>query len=56
MTAQEAAHIAARETLKGSAVVIPGLPNRAFVLAAKILPNSFFTKVIRSINRLRGQN
>lgn len=56
MTAQDAARIAYKKTLKGSPVVIPGLPNRAFVLAAKVLPNTFFTKVIRSINRLRGQN
>lgn len=56
MTAQDAARIAYKATLRGAAVVIPGVPNRAFVLAAKILPSTLFTNVIRSINRLRGQN
>jgi len=54
MPAEEAAHIAYVEALRGTAVVIPGIPNRLFVLAAKILPNTVFTNVIRSINRLRG--
>jgi len=55
MTAEAAARIAFRETMRGSAVVVPGLPNKLFVIVAKILPNSVFTGIVRYINRLRGQ-
>jgi uncharacterized protein len=55
MTAEEAARIAYRETMRGKPVVIPGLVNRIFVVLAKVLPNSSFTNIIRYINRKRGQ-
>lgn len=54
MTAEDAARIAYVETLRGNPVVIPGLANRLFVLAARILPSTAFTGIIRSINGLRG--
>jgi short-subunit dehydrogenase len=54
MTAEAAARIAFRETMRGRAVVIPGATNRLFVLIAKILPNTAFTEIIRYINRKRG--
>jgi uncharacterized protein len=54
MTAEAAARIAYRETMRGKPVVIPGLTNRVFVFLAKLLPNSSFTGIIRYINRKRG--
>jgi uncharacterized protein len=54
MTAESAARIAFRETMRGKPVVIPGLANRVFVLLAKVLPNTAFTSIIRYINRKRG--
>jgi uncharacterized protein len=55
MTAEAAARIAYKETIRGKPVVIPGLTNRIFVLFAKLLPSSSFTSIIRYINRQRGQ-
>ncbi len=40
MTAEAAARIAYRGTMRGKAVVIPGMTNRIFVLLAKLLPNT----------------
>ena len=54
MTAEAAARIAYKETMRGRPVVIPGMANRVFVLLAKLLPNSSFTGIIRYINRKRG--
>jgi uncharacterized protein len=54
MTAEAAARIAFQETMRGKAVVIPGIANRVFVLFAKLLPNTSFTGIIRYINRKRG--
>ena len=54
MTPQAAARIAFRGTLRGKAVVIPGMPNRIFVFVARLLPSSAFTGIVRYINRLRG--
>ena len=54
MTAEAAARIAYKETMRGKPVVIPGMANRVFVLLAKLLPNSSFTGIIRYINRKRG--
>lgn len=54
MTAQAAARIAFVETMSGKPVVIPGLPNRLFVVASKILPSSSFSGIVRFINRMRG--
>ena len=55
MTADAAARIAFRETMRGTPVIIPGLANKVFVVVAKILPNSTFAGIVRYINRLRGQ-
>lgn len=55
MTAEAAARIAYRETMRGKDVVIPGMANRLFVCLAKLLPNSSFTGIVRYINRKRGQ-
>jgi short-subunit dehydrogenase len=54
MTAQAAAQIGFVETMRGSAVVIPGVENRIFVLVAKVLPSTAFSGIIRFINRMRG--
>jgi len=54
MTAEAAARIAFQQTMRGKAVVIPGVANRVFVLFAKILPNTSLTHIIRYINRKRG--
>jgi len=54
MTAEAAARIAFQQTMRGKAVVIPGVANRVFVLFAKILPNTSLTNIIRYINRKRG--
>ena len=54
MSAEAAARIAARETMRGKAVVIPGAANRLFVLLAKVFPGTAFTGIIRYINRKRG--
>jgi hypothetical protein len=54
MTAEAAARIAFRETMRGKAVVIPGAATRLFVLLAKVLPGTSFTGIIRYINRKRG--
>jgi uncharacterized protein len=53
MTAQEAAHIAYGETLKGKHLVIPGFLNRLFVFFAKRLPSSAVPPIVRFINRRR---
>jgi hypothetical protein len=54
MTAEAAARIAFRETMRGKSVVVPGMTNRVFVALAKLLPNSFFAGIIRYINVKRG--
>jgi len=54
MTAEAAARIGFAETMREKSVVIPGLENRLFVAAAKLLPSSTFTGIVRFINRLRG--
>jgi short-subunit dehydrogenase len=54
MTAEAAARIAFRETMRGKAVAIPGMTNRLFVLLAKLLPNTSITGIIRYINKRRG--
>lgn len=54
MTAKAAAEIAYNETMRGKAVVVPGIPNRLFVFASRVLPGSFFAKVVKRINVARG--
>jgi short-subunit dehydrogenase len=54
MSAESAARIAFEGTIQGKAVVIPGLPNRLFVLVSRILPGGAFANVVNFINRIRG--
>ncbi len=54
MRAEDAARIAVRETLKGTPVVVPGLANRIFALAARWLPVRAVPGLVREINRRRG--
>jgi len=54
MTAESAAQIAYVETMRSKAIVVPGFPNRMFVLASRILPAGFFAKVVMFINGRRG--
>ena len=54
MSAEAAARIAFKETMRGKSVAIPTFPNQLFVLVAKLLPASSFTGIVRYINRLRG--
>jgi short-subunit dehydrogenase len=54
MTAEAAAQIAYNETMRGKAIVVPGIPNRLFVFASRVLPGAFFAKVVMFINSCRG--
>jgi short-subunit dehydrogenase len=56
MTAQAAAHIAYLETLRGKPVVVPGLINRLYVFFAQHLPARSVPRLVRFINRRRGQS
>jgi short-subunit dehydrogenase len=56
MTAAAAARIAYTGTLGGKSVVVPGIANRVFVFASRVLPSGFFAKVVKRINRIRGLN
>jgi short-subunit dehydrogenase len=56
MTAEAAARIAYTGTLGGKSVVVPGIANRMFVFASRVLPSGFFAKVVKRINRIRGLN
>lgn len=54
--AEDIAEIAARETLKGKLVVVPGFPNRLFAFLARRLPFSLVVRIVRFINKTRGVN
>jgi len=54
MTAQEAAHSAYVETLRGKHIVVPGFINRLYVFLAQLLPNATVPSIVRFINRQRG--
>ena len=54
MTAEAAARVAYTEAMRGKDIVVPGLANRMFVLASRLLPVSSFAKVVKLINRKRG--
>lgn len=54
MTAEAVARVAFAETMRGKHVVVPGLANRLFVLAARLLPPGLTAGVIRFVNRRRG--
>lgn len=55
-TAQAVARIAARQTLKGKSLVVPGLSNRLFVHLSRHLPFNVVAHVVRLINNARGVN
>ncbi len=56
MTAEDAARIAYAATLDGRQIVVPGLINRLFVLVTKLLPAGALPRLVRFVNRRRGQN
>jgi uncharacterized protein len=56
LTAEAAAHIAYVTTMRGQAVVIPGIANRLFVGLATLLPSRLVTRAVRAINRRRGHH
>jgi short-subunit dehydrogenase len=55
-TAEHIAEIAARQTLKGKRVVVPGLPNHLFAFLARRLPLVLVPRIVRFINKTRGVN
>src|SRR5262249_30083077 len=56
MTAEAAARIAYRETLRGKQIVVPGLINRLYAFVTHLLPVPMVPAMIRFINRQRGQS
>jgi short-subunit dehydrogenase len=56
MTAEEAARIAFKETMRGTHVVVPGLVNKIFVFVMGLLPTGSASSLARYINRQRGQH
>jgi short-subunit dehydrogenase len=55
MTAAEVARAAYQATLAGKHLVVPGAVNGAFVAASRVLPRKTFARLVRFINRRRGQ-
>ncbi len=53
-TAEHIAEIAARQTLKGKRVVVPGFPNHLFAFLARRLPLVLVPRIVRFINKTRG--
>jgi uncharacterized protein len=56
MAPEEAARIAVRETMRGTHVVVPGVVNRLFVFVVGLLPTRQVSRLVRFINRKRGQD
>jgi short-subunit dehydrogenase len=56
MTAEEAARIAFSATMRGKHLVVPGWINQLYVFAAHILPVEMVPRIVRFINRQRGQS
>jgi short-subunit dehydrogenase len=56
VTAESVARIAARQTLKGKSLVVPGFTNRLFVFLVRRLPFAVVPRIIRMINNARGVN
>jgi len=56
MTAEAAARIAFKETMRGTHIVVPGLVNKVFTFAVGILPIRYASSLVRYINRQRGQD
>jgi uncharacterized protein len=54
ITAETAARIAYRDTLRGMHIVVPGIANRLYVFVSHILPYPLVARLIRFINRKRG--
>jgi hypothetical protein len=55
MTAEQAARIAYLATLAGKHIVIPGFLNRLYVLVARVFPVQVVPRIVRFINKHRGQ-
>lgn len=55
MSAEAAARVAYVATRRGRHLVVPGLPNRIFVVVSRFLSGVVFARIVKSINRLRGQ-
>jgi short-subunit dehydrogenase len=55
-TAESVAEIAARETLKGELLVVPGFFNKLFVFLARRLPLPLVLYLVALINRSRGMH
>jgi short-subunit dehydrogenase len=55
-TAESVAEIAARETLKGELLVVPGFFNKLFVFLARRLPLLLVLYLVTLINRRRGMH
>jgi uncharacterized protein len=53
-TAESVAEIAARETLKGQLLVVPGFFNKLFVVLARRLPVALVLRAVKLINQRRG--
>jgi hypothetical protein len=56
MTAEAAARRAYVDTMRGTPIVVPGVVNRVFAVAAHLLPIRMMVSVVRFINRQRGQD
>jgi short-subunit dehydrogenase len=56
MTAEAAARIAFKETMRGTHIVVPGSVNKIFAFVVGVLPISSVSGLVRFINRQRGQD
>jgi short-subunit dehydrogenase len=56
VSAETVAQIAARQTLRGKHLVVPGFSNRLFVFFARRLPFAVVPRLVRLINNARGVN
>jgi hypothetical protein len=56
MTAEAAARIAFKATMRGTHIVVPGLVNKIFTFVVGILPIRYASNLVRFINRQRGQD
>jgi short-subunit dehydrogenase len=55
MTAEDAAQVAYRATMRRMHLVVPGFANRLFMVVMRVLPASVAPRLIEFINRRRGQ-
>jgi short-subunit dehydrogenase len=56
MTAEAAARIAFKATMRGTHIVVPGLVNKVFTFVVGMLPIRSASDLVRFINRQRGQD